>query len=78
MGFLSTVFLALGTFAEVAMLIRSITQILYDVVQDFQNPYWLWLLDIRCYLRYMLMPKISTSQVEWFSACLLYLGIFES
>ena len=57
-----------GTFAEIALFIRSLTQILYDNIQDFKDPYYLWLIEIRCFLRYMLMPKITTSQVEWFSA----------
>ena len=52
-----------GTFAEVGNLIRSLTQVLYDRIQDVNDQYWLWLIDIRSYLRYMLMPKISTTQV---------------
>ena len=53
----------IGTFAEVGMLIQSITQVLYDVVKDHKNKHWLWLLEIRKFLRFIKMPKISASQV---------------
>ena len=53
----------IGTFAEIGMLIQSITQVLYDVVKDYNNGHWLWLLEIRKFLRFIKMPKITASQV---------------
>ena len=53
-----------GTFAEIGCLIRSITQILYDYIKDPLDDYWIWLIQIRHFLRFMLMPKISESQAK--------------
>ena len=53
----------LGTFAEVSNLIRSSTQVLYDYIKDPNDDYWKWLLLIRKFLKFMLMPEISESQV---------------
>ena len=53
-----------GTFAELTNLIQSITQLLFDHVKDTNDPYWLWLIQIRKFLRFMLMPKITDSQVS--------------
>ena len=53
----------IGTFAEVSCLVRSFSQMAYDNIQDFTDPYWQWLLSIRKYLRYILMPKITDQQV---------------
>ena len=40
------------------------SQILYDVVKDTNNPYWLWLLQIKKLLRFTRMTKISDQQVS--------------
>ena len=53
----------IGTFAEVSNLIRSMTQLLYDHIKDTDDPYWQWFLQIRKFLRFMLMPKLTESQV---------------
>lgn len=54
----------IGTFAEISNLVRSFTQLVYDQILDCTNPYWLWLLKIRQFLRYVSMPTISDSQVR--------------
>ena len=53
-----------GTFSETACLIRCITQIAYNHIQDPSNEYWQWLLHIRQFLRFLTMPKITESQVS--------------
>ena len=53
-----------GTFAEIANLIRSLTQIMYDHIKNRQDEHFLWLIEIRRFLRYMLMPKISETQLK--------------
>ena len=54
----------IGTFSEIACLIRSFTQLFYNNARNTDNPYWQWILQIRCFLRYILMPKIAHSQVR--------------
>ena len=54
----------IGTFSEVGNLIRSITQILYNHVQDTNDPYWQWLLVIRKFFRFMSMPILTDSQID--------------
>ena len=53
----------IGTFAEVGTLIRSFSQLFFDYIKDPNDEYWLWMIEIRKYLRYLLMPQISDSQV---------------
>ena len=53
-----------GTFAEIGNLIRSFTQVMFDHIRNFDDEYWLWLLEIRMFLRYILMPEISQSQLK--------------
>ena len=53
-----------GTFSETACLIRSLTQIAYNNIQDPSNEYWQWLLHIRQFLRFLTMQKITESQVS--------------
>ena len=52
-----------GTFAEIAQLIRSATQVLFDIVKNSDDPYYKWLIQIRRFLRFTLMSKISEQQV---------------
>ena len=59
----------IGTFAEVGTLIRSFSQLFFDYIKDPNDEYWLWMIEIRTYLRYLLMPQISDSQV--FSAVIV-------
>ena len=54
----------IGTFAELSNLIRSITQLLFNHIKLTNDPFWLWLLQIRHFLRFMLMPKLTNSQVS--------------
>ena len=54
----------IGTFSEVGNLIRSITQILYNHVEDTNDPYWQWLLVIRKFFRFMSMPILTDSQID--------------
>ena len=53
-----------GTFSEVSTLIRSLSQIIYDQIKDPSDPYWIWMLYIRSYLRYNQMSRISECQVD--------------
>ena len=52
------------------MLIQSITQVIYDQVQDYKDHHYLWLLEIRKFLCFVRMSKISESQVNFFSMLL--------
>ena len=54
----------IGNFSEVNNFIRSITQLIYNHIKDFDDPYWIWLLRIRKFLRFMLMPQLTESQVK--------------
>ena len=54
----------IGTFSEIENLIRSITQMLYDHIKDTDDEYWLWLLEIRRFVRFVNMPQITESQLE--------------
>ena len=38
--------------SQIGNLIRSFTQITYDHMRNTQDPFWQWLLKIRCFLRY--------------------------
>ena len=40
------------------------TQLLFDHIVDTQDEYWLWLLEIRKFLKFVLMPKVTESQLE--------------
>ena len=53
----------IGTFAEVSCLIRSFPQMAYDHIRNSNDPYWQFLLKIRSFLRFLLMPKITDQQV---------------
>ena len=53
----------IGTFAEIGLLVRSFTQLIFDNIKNVQDPYYLWLLEIRDFLRFILMPKLRNSQV---------------
>ena len=63
----------IGTFAEVSTLIRSLTQLLYNHLKDVNNPFWQWFLQIRQFLRYMQMPKISDTQIDEMDSALISL-----
>ena len=54
----------IGTFSEIGNFIRSMTQLLFDHIVDTQDEYWLWLLEIRKFLKFVLMPKVTESQLE--------------
>ena len=54
----------IGNFSEVSNFIRSITQLIYNHIKDFDDPHWIWLLRIRKFLRFMLMPQLTESQVK--------------
>ena len=56
----------IGTFSEISTLIRSFTQLIFNNILDYEDPYYKWLIEIRCYLRYMQMPSITESQVLYF------------
>ena len=53
----------IGNFAEVRCLILCLTQILYSVCKDENHPHWVFLLQIRDFVRYMLMHEMSDEQV---------------
>ena len=53
----------IGTFSEIACLIRSLPQLLFDEIKNTEDPFWKWLLLIRNFLRFVLMPSITESQV---------------
>ena len=52
-----------GTFSEMATLMKLFTQIFYDVVKDTSDPYWIWVLEIRELVRYVHMSRMSENQV---------------
>ena len=54
----------IGTFSQIATLIRSITQLLYNFVDDSEDQYWQWLLLIRKFLRFITMPELSQNQLN--------------
>ena len=54
----------IGCFAEISTLIRSFPQLFYNNIKDHSDPYWIWLIKIREFLRYMQMPQISDNQIE--------------
>ena len=58
-----TTHIVLGTFSEVGNFIRSMTQLLYDHVRNTNDPFWQWLLEIRDFLRYILSPELSETQL---------------
>ena len=60
----------IGTFSEIRNLIQSFTQLVYNNVKDYEDPHWLWILEIRKFLRYMLMPELTKSQVRAMSETL--------
>lgn len=60
----------IGTFSEIRNLIQSFTQITFGHIKDYQDPQWLWLLEIRKFLRYMLMPVLTEDQVKAMSETL--------
>ena len=53
----------IGTFSEVRNLIQSLPQLLYNHIRDPNDNYWQWLLLIRRFLRYILMPQLTDSQI---------------
>ena len=53
-----------GTFSEISCLLRSLTQIMFDHIKNPQDEFWMWLLAIRKFLRFMLMPEITESQLN--------------
>ena len=60
----------IGTFSQVATLIRSFSQILYNQIKNPENPYWKWILLIRKFLRFVSMSQVSSSQLAQMDACL--------
>ena len=61
----------LGGFAEMENLIRSFSQLFYDYIKNFDDDYWLWLIQIRKFLRFVNMAEITESQVEYWEFQLL-------
>ena len=53
----------IGTFSEVSNLIKSFPQVIYDCIVNPEDEYWQFFLKIREFLRFMLMPKVSESQL---------------
>ena len=53
----------IGTFSEVSLLIRSFPQIIYNYVKDGQDKFWQWFFSIGRFLRFMLMPELTNSQI---------------
>ena len=53
----------IGTFSQVANFIRSFTQVFFDHVRDTNNDFWQWILAMRKFLNFILMPEISKSQL---------------
>ena len=53
----------IGNFAEIRTLILCSTQILYSVCKDESHPYWQFLIQIRDFVRYILMYETSEDQV---------------
>ena len=45
-------------------LIRSFSQLFYDYIKNVDDDYWLWLIQIRKFLRFVNMAEITESQVE--------------
>ena len=52
-------------------LIRSFSQLFYDYIKIFDDDYWLWLIQIRKFLRFVNMAEITESQVEYWEFQLL-------
>ena len=52
-------------------LIRSFSQLFYDYIKNFDDDYWLWLIQIRKFLRFVNMAEITESQVEYWEFQLL-------
>ena len=50
--------------------INNIDKPLHHHIKDYQDPQWLWLLEIRKFLRYMLMPVLTEDQVKAMSETL--------
>ena len=57
-----------GTFSEMANLIRSLTQLLYDHLANSEDYYWQLLLGIRKLLKFIAMPKLSAHQIDQMDA----------
>ena len=53
----------IGTFSEIENLIRSLPQLFYDHLEDTNDEYWLWFLEIHKYVKFVNMPKVSESQL---------------
>ena len=53
----------IGTFSEVRNLIQSFPQLLFNHIRDPADEFWVWLLVIRRFLRFISMPKMTESQV---------------
>ena len=53
-----------GTFAEVATLVRLFPQLLFDHISDPQDALWQFYLKVKAFLQYVQMPSISESQVN--------------
>ena len=45
---------------------------MYDHIKDYNDPYWIWMIEIRRFLRYILMTEISDKQVIWKTYTVLY------
>ena len=54
----------IGTFSEIGNLIRSLPQILFDHILDTQDPFQLWLFQLRSFLRYISMQSITDTQID--------------
>ena len=49
--------------SEVANLIRSSTQVLFDNIKNPKDEFWIWLLLIRKFLRFISMTSLTESQL---------------
>ena len=63
-------FLVKGTFSEIENLIRSISQLLFDRIKNTEDKFWIWLMEIRKFLKFVNMFKISDSQIDQMNTCL--------